>query len=95
MPIDKKDIKSSLISKGFKKKEKNTHTHLIYHDDGGKKTPVYTFISRGSYKEVDDKRVSDMAKQCRLSNTDFVQLVECSLSREDYDQHLRSIKAIG
>ena len=57
--------------------------------------PVFSpVMSRGSYKEIDDRVVSDMAKQCRLSNGKFVDLVDCSLSHEDYDQHLRNIDVI-
>ena len=95
MPLDKKDIESSLIKKGFKKKEGKKHIKFFYCDEDGVKTRVTTLLSRSSYKEINDKWVGDMARQCRLSKDDFIDFVECALSHEDYDQHLRSTDVLG
>ena len=94
MSLDKKDIESGLPKKGFIKEQGKKHIKFFYYDKNGEKTSVITVMSRGSYKEIGDRVVSDMAKQCRLSNGEFVDLVECSLSHEDYDQHLRNIDVI-
>jgi hypothetical protein len=34
--------------------------------------------------------VSKMAKQCRLTRVQFLDLVDCPMSREHYEQHLGS-----
>lgn len=68
MPLDKKDIESGLTNKGFIKEQGRKHVKYFYCDENGVKTSVYTLLSGGSYKEIGNKLVSDMAKQCRLSN---------------------------
>ena len=39
-------------------------------------------------KEIDDNLLAQMAKQCKLSNADFGLLVECPLSRDEYETKL-------
>ena len=53
----------------------------------GKKTIVRTKTSHGA-REIDDNLLAQMAKQCKLSNGDFGLLVECPLSRDEYEAKL-------
>ena len=50
-------------------------------------TSVRTKTSHGG-KEIDDNLLAQRAKQCKLTNKDFGLLVECPLSRDDYEAKL-------
>lgn len=39
-------------------------------------------------KEISDGILAQMAKQCRLNKQDFMNLVDCPLSREQYEARL-------
>ena len=94
MPLDRRDVEASLLAKGFKKVE-GDHSFFIFHDKNGKKSPVRTKTSHGtSSKQLDDSLVSMMAKQCRLANKDFKDLVNCPLSRQAYEGKLAELGAI-
>ena len=94
MPLDRRDVEASLLAKGFKKVE-GDHSFFIFHDKTGKKSPVRTKTSHGtSSKQLDDSLVSMMAKQCRLTNKDFKDLVNCPLSRQAYEGKLAELGAI-
>lgn len=69
-----------LLRKGFK--EVNTdHKMLIFHHRG-KKTAVHTKVSHG-IKEIGDPLIGLMAKQIRLSKSQFKGVVECTVKEDD------------
>ena len=39
-------------------------------------------------KEISDGILAQMAKQCRLNKQDFMNLIDCPLSREQYEVRL-------
>jgi hypothetical protein len=41
-------------------------------------------------KEIPDNLIGQMAKQCKLSKSDFLKLVDCPLSRQAYEDILKS-----
>jgi hypothetical protein len=85
-------IKESLQRKGFQLKDGN-HMFFIYYSQDGKKTSVHTKMSRGAkYKILTDNLLAQMSKQCKLSKTDFLNLVDCPLTREEYEGRLREQK---
>ena len=87
MQLSRKDVLRSLTRKGFKRNEGAKHTVLMHHDREDKKSGFSTLISRGSgYKELRDTLVGTMAQQCGLTAAQFVELVDCSMSRDDYDR---------
>ena len=74
--------------KGFKKNQSD-HRKFIYYTREGKKTSVWTKTSHGSsHSEISKENLAKMARQCRLSNNDFSELVQCPLERDDYEQML-------
>ena len=83
---DRKDVEKSLQRKGFKCVESH-HRYFVYWTLFGKKTSFRTHTSRGSkFKTLDDQLLGFMAKQCGgLSKRDFLKLVDCTLSREDFE----------
>jgi predicted RNA binding protein YcfA (HicA-like mRNA interferase family) len=80
-PIKTKDIESALTSKGFKKVDTHHEMYWLYYD--GKKTQVRTRISH-SEKEYDNGLIALMAKQAKLSKAEFLDLINCPLSKEEY-----------
>lgn len=49
-----------------------------------------TLMSHGSRpKDLSDGRIAQMARQCHLSKQQFLALIECTLTRESYERHLR------
>jgi len=82
------DVEAALLRKGFK--HNNTdHSYYHFHDKNGKKTIVYTKTSFGtSYKVLGAPLISKMAKQCKLTKSQFTELVECTLSHGEYEKIL-------
>ena len=78
-----RDILANLEKKGFAKDESRDHIWLNYLSTEGKKTAIRTKVSHGE-DEIGNPLISKMAKQVRLSNTDFISLVSCTLSGEEY-----------
>ena len=92
MPRKQSDVEKSLLSKGFQAGG-GDHNYFFYFSKAGKKTIVRTKTSHGA-KEIDDNLLAQMAKQCKLSNKDFGLLVECPLSRNDYESKLIAAGAV-
>lgn len=90
MPIKKKrDIEAGLLNKGFRKVETD-HSVFIYHTQENLKSRVRTKTSHGSNnQDISAHLFSAMATQCRLTSKQFKDLIECPLSREDYESILQ------
>lgn len=87
--LKRRDVEASLERKGFSRKE-GDHAFFIYYTKSGSKTPVRTKTSHGtSKKDLGEALVSLMAKQCKLTKAEFEQLIECPLSREEYEKKLQ------
>lgn len=85
MPRKRDLIVVNLTAKGFEKSE-GDHIFLLYRRSDGLKTAIRTKISPGSsHRDVSDIILSQMAKQVRLSNKAFLQLVDCTLDQIGYE----------
>lgn len=85
MQKDRKDVEAGLLNKGFKQSETDHH-RFIYWTLYDKKTPVKTKTSHGSgYKTLQDGLLSEMARQCCLTKSEFFRLIDCPLTREEYE----------
>lgn len=80
--LSKKDINERLLKKGFCKID--TDHHCYYYVYNGRKTNISTKFSMGSGKDIGDSLISIMAKQVRLNKADFMKLIQCTLSKEEY-----------
>ncbi len=95
MPREKKSVEDGLINKGFKLKEGDHHRFIYYTIEGNKKSSVITKTSHTpKMKEIPDNLIGQMAKQCKLSKSDFLNLVDCPLSLEAYENLLKKEGAI-
>ena len=93
MPRKQPNVEKSLLDKGFQAGG-GDHNYFFYYTKAGKKTIVRTKTSHGS-REIDDNLLAQMAKQCKLSNKDFGLLIECPLSRDDYEAKLVAVGMVA
>ena len=93
--MKKRDIEKALIEKGFVKDNRKKHISFRYYTASRVETPVNTIISRGNKKmDIDIGLLSVMAAQCKLQLKDFRQLIDCTLSRTQYEELLIQRKII-
>lgn len=73
-------VRNSLLEKGFGL-ENNNHKMFYYYMDG-KRTSIRTMISHNS-DEIDDFLIGKMKNQLKLSKEQFLDLVDCPLTKEE------------
>ena len=84
----KRDVERGLQRKGFEKINSN-HRKFVYHTFDGRATHARTLTSHGRNSEdISETLLRQMAAQCKLSLNDFLDLVDCELTREDYEKEL-------
>ncbi len=88
MPRARKDVMAALERKGFAQTE-GDHTYFCYYTKASKKTIIKTKVSH-SGKDIDDNLLNRMAHQCKLTNAQFRNLVDCPLSRDEYEAILQT-----
>jgi len=91
MPRKAKDVAAGLTNKGFLRHEGDHSFYILWVE--GKNTGIRTKISHGE-KEIHDGLLAQMAKQVKLGKKDFLNLVDCPLTSEQYLELLRGIKHI-
>lgn len=92
MTRDRKDIDAALKRKGFQHYD-GDHHYYLYINLAGRKTLKKTRISHGSsHKSISDSLLGQMARQVGLSKAQFLQLVDCPLSRVEYENLVFSSK---
>ena len=74
------------MGKGFEENDQRDHIFFAYRRQDGRLTRRRTKLSHGSAgSDVSDSLLSLMAKQLGLSKADFLKLVDCPMSREEYE----------
>lgn len=81
MTLKTDKIKNALLKKGFKIQESDHHFFSFYCN--GEKTTIRTKISHGE-KEIDDSLINKMQKQLHLTKQEFLDLINCPLSEDEY-----------
>jgi hypothetical protein len=91
MTRDKSDVEAALQQKGFKPTHPGSdHNWFVYVSIGGKKAiRARTKTSHGRGIDLDDHLIGQMARQVSLTKKQFVELVDCPLSREAYETILK------
>ena len=82
LPLRSQTVTRALLAKGMESSESH-HTMFRRKVDGV--TTLVTRVSHGT-PEIGNELASLMARQCALHLREFVALVECELSRTDWDQ---------
>lgn len=89
MPRPKAKVISGLTSKGFVEKP-GDHIILVYYSTSGEKTNVRTMASHSpKMKDIPDPLIAQMARQCKLSKSEFLDVVDCPMSRSELEDVLR------
>jgi hypothetical protein len=86
VPIKVRDAAKVLQDKGFREEKDRDHVYYFFLRDG-KKTGISTKISH-SERDLTDGLCGFMAKQLRLTMTQFRNLIECPLTYKLYLDHL-------
>lgn len=79
-----KEAMAALVKKGFVPSS-NKHKKFQYVTLAGKKTDVRTVVSHSS-SMLYGSLLSTMARECSLSTGQFLNLLDCPLSREEYEK---------
>jgi hypothetical protein len=83
-PRKSKDIKSSLLKKGFELNPEKQHHEFYYLVINGKKQRIYTYFSH-SIKEYNTTLLSLIKNQLKFNNnSDFEQFIDCPFTLDDY-----------
>ena len=87
-----REIHASLVRKGFRCEVGTNHQKYHFVCEG-KDTGVVTLLSR-SFDEYSDSLLTRLAKQVRLSRSEFMDLVSCALGPDAYLQLLKERGAL-
>ncbi len=88
MQRDKRQIEAALEAKGFNRTE-GDHSYFYYCTLEGKKTTARTKTSHTpKMKTISDELLGKMARQCHLTKPQFMELVDCPLSRQGLEKLL-------
>jgi len=88
MVRDPRKVRQNLLKKGFVEVQSAKH---IYYDfePCGNLTEIKTFMSRNN-QELNNTLLAEMKKQLRFDKMrDFLDLIDCPLSEEDYIEILK------
>jgi len=86
MQRDRRKVEQALLKKGFEQDERHHH-FFLYRTENGQLSNIRTKTSH-SGKELDDYLLGKMAQQCHLAKKQFLDLVDCPLSRTEYEKEI-------
>jgi len=91
MPRDKSEVEGSLLKKGFKPTHPGSdHNWFVYATSDGKKARgARTKTSHGRGFDITDNLLGEMARQVGLTKRQFLDLLDCPLSRAAYEKVLK------
>ena len=88
MVINPRKIRQNLLKKGFAEVQKTKHVYYKF-EPGGIRTDIQTFMSRNN-QEISNELISEMKDQLYLAKKEFIDLIDCKLSEEDYIKILKA-----
>lgn len=88
--LQTRDIRANLTKKGFTEDSSGDHIWLNYRLPDGRKTVIRTKVSHGK-PSIGDDLISKMSRQVHLSKKDFMKLVNCTLSADEYYDTIQEI----
>ncbi len=87
-----REVEQALKKKGFKK-EPGDHNYFILYVNGVR-TSVQTHTSHNG-QDINSYLFNQMKKQVHLDTNDFINLIECPLSKEKYIEILKDKNIIS
>jgi hypothetical protein len=89
MTRDKVAVELGLLAKGFVQNQSHHHQY-VYWTTEGKKSSARTRTSHTRKpKTLDDYLLGCMARQCKLTKPQFLDLVDCPMNRDEYEKLLK------
>jgi hypothetical protein len=86
-----RDIDSALVRKGFQRFRDGDHVRYRFYEPDNDNPLTRTKISHGMMGDtIGAKLLSEMARQLRLTKTQFLALIDCTLDEEGYRQILQN-----
>jgi len=83
-----KDLKKTLLKKGFEINPKQQHHESYYLIVNGKRSHIHTFFSH-SLSDYGPSLMSKIKKQLKFSESNFAEkFFDCPMSKEEYIQML-------
>lgn len=89
----KKQVRRALMKKGFDERRQGRHRYYYHRAADGTRTGIRTMISHGrAGDDIDVSLLKQMAAQCgRLSLDRFIDLVDCTMEKEDFYEHVEKL----
>jgi hypothetical protein len=87
VPLDARAVAQVLLGK-MKGDEDRRRDHVFYFFQVDGRVVMRTKISHGA-REIADSLVGMMARQLKLSGSEFRAYVDCSKSADEFERHLR------
>ena len=84
MPRKARRIEAALLAKGFQRTDAK-HRKFAYVTTRGSESQLRTLLSHGGNRDIDDRLLATMARQCGLSRLEFLALIDCDLTQDDYE----------
>ncbi len=85
-----KDIDAALRKKGFRREMDGKHILYFFPKSDGGKSGIFTLMSHGmGSTTIGDSLLGKMARQLRLTKSQFLELIDCTLSEEGYREVLK------
>lgn len=84
-----KEILKNLKKKGFSdaKHKSKDHKYLEFYYNN--KLVAHTKVSHGSKKDIGPHLIAQMAMQCKISKSEFIDFASCKIVLEDYVKLLK------
>ena len=87
-----RDIDSALTRKGFEKTKDGDHYRYYLYDQQNGATLAQTKMSHGALrKTIGAPLLSQMARQLRLTKSQFLDLIDCTLDEDGYRNLLKPV----
>jgi hypothetical protein len=77
------EVEAALRRKGFRQADTH-HRYFVYHTLSGLKSRIRTRTSHGG-RDLNAPLLAQMARQCRVSRNEFLDLVDCPLDQGAYE----------
>ncbi|SFJ25735.1 hypothetical protein SAMN02910355_1829 [Terrisporobacter glycolicus] len=91
MVFSSNKVESSLKKKGFIQ-EPGDHKYFVFYCDG-KRSKIRTKVSHNG-QDIGDSLIKCMSKQVHLNKSDFADLINCPLSKEEYTKKMKDEKNV-
>jgi hypothetical protein len=79
--LSQNEVEAGLGKKGFKRSNTDHRYYILYINE---KREAATFLSHGKNQDIPAPLLGAMAKELGITTSEFINLVKCPLSTEDY-----------